>query len=184
MQEHRGESKFESDKWSERNHAQNQYEKAQKRGEDKRRKHNKIFAGHSELKSLYTSGGFLEEDAQQSKKIKVRIKRKKAPSEPLQNLDEIALQNMEKDNQNHHAAELYTVLRSRLNLLQKIDKEIEEKEIELERLKQQVKKMGTKSESPPCAPSSSKYQPTTADVLNIVRATVAASKGKPIDTKE
>ena len=167
MNEHRGKSEFESDKWSERNDAQNKYEQAQKRGEDKRRKFNKVFAGHQQLKSLYSSNGFLEEDQEPKRIIKIRIRKKNGSSGLPKKDTKIRTESMEETGQNRHASELYLVLRDRLDLLQKIEAKIKEKEKELEQLNQQIQQV--RQQHKPA---------TTGQVLDVVRAVVQASKGK------
>lgn len=167
MNEHRGESKFESDKWSERNDAQNRYEQAQKRGEDKRRKHNRLYPGEQQLRSLYTSGGFLEEDIEEKRTIKVRIRKKKGSSRLPSNSTKLTSENVEKTDQNRHSSELYLVLRDRLDLLAKIDAKIQEKEQELKQLNHQIQQVRQQQKPP-----------STGQVLDVVRAVVQASKGK------
>ena len=74
---------------------------------------------------------------------------------------------MEETGQNRHASELYLVLRDRLDLLQKIEAKIKEKEKELKQLSQQIQQVRQQ------------HKPTTTgQVLDVVRAVVQASKGK------
>ena len=121
MNEHRGESDFESDKYSVRQDAQERHEQSVKRGENKRRKMNRLYPGASQLRTLYTSGGFLEEEQQEPRMIKVRIVKKK----PIQESDQTCV---------------YSVLRNQLDELAKVKQQIEHAKNELKQLQQKINK--------------------------------------------
>jgi len=159
MKEHRGESNFEHEKHSIRQNAQERYEQSVKRGENKRRIHNKIYPGAQELKSLYTSKGFLEEDKIEKKTIRIRIVNRKTT--PVVQEQRSAPVMSEQDTC------VYSVLRSQLDELNRIKDMIEVSKNELKMLKIQIKRH-----------RKIRAGVTTQDLWNYCSALQDVSKGK------
>jgi hypothetical protein len=164
MKEHRGESNFEHEKHSIRQNAQERYEQSVKRGENKRRIHNKIYPGAQELKSLYTSKGFLEEEDKIEKKtIRIRIVNRKTTPVVQERQSEPGSAPV----MSGQDTCVYSVLRSQLDELNRIKDMIEVSKNELKMLKIQIKRH-----------RKIRAGVTTQDLWNYCSALQDVSKGK------